>query len=70
MFLKPDTIGLIYAGGYTYNNKYSKKAILWQLHMEQTNGVVINYARNGREFGLPELPHFSVDGHCTETNTV
>jgi hypothetical protein len=35
-FLKPDTIGLIPAGGYTCNNNYSKKAMMWLLHMEQT----------------------------------
>ena len=26
--------------------------------------------RNGREYRLPELPNFSVDGYCTETNTI
>ena len=48
-FLKPDTIGLFPTGGYTCNNKYSKKAIMWLLHMEQTDGVAIEHARNGRE---------------------
>jgi hypothetical protein len=38
--------------------------------MEQTDGVSIKNARNGREYGLLELPHFSVDGYCAETNTV
>jgi len=33
-FLQPDTIGLIPTGGYTCNNKYSKKAMMWLLHME------------------------------------
>ena len=56
-FLKPDTIGLIPKGGYTCNNKYSKKAIMWLLHMEQNDGVVIKHSRNGREYRLPELPH-------------
>jgi hypothetical protein len=69
-FLKTGTIGLIPTGGYTCNNKYSKKAIMWLLNMEQTDGVVIKHARNGREYRLPELPHFSVDGYCAETNTV
>jgi hypothetical protein len=68
-FLKPDTIGLIPAGGYTCNNNYSKKAMMWLLHMEQTDGVEIKHARNGREYRLPELPRFSVDGYCPETNT-
>jgi len=42
--LKPDTIGLILTGGYTCNNKYSKKAIMWLLHMVQTDGVTIKHA--------------------------
>jgi hypothetical protein len=70
MFLKPDTIGPIPTGGYTCNNKYSKKPIMWLLHMEQTDGVAIKHARNGREYKLPDLPHFSVDGYCAITNTV
>ena len=28
------------------------------------------HARNGREYMLPELPNFSVDGYCAETRTV
>ena len=40
------------------------------LHMEKTDGVAIKHARKGREYSLPELPHFSVDGYCAETNTV
>ena len=30
----------------------------------------IKHALNGREYRLPELPHFNVDGYCAETNTV
>ena len=33
-FLQPDTIGLIPTGGYICNNNYSKKALMWLLHME------------------------------------
>ena len=69
-FLKPDTIGLIPTGGYTCNNRYSKKALMWLLHMEETDGVQIMHCRNGREYRLPELPNFSVDGYCHETNTI
>jgi len=43
---------------------------MWLLHMEQTDCVVIKDTRNGREYRLPELPHFSVDGYCADTNTV
>jgi hypothetical protein len=38
--------------------------------MEQTDGVVLKRASKGRECRLPELPHFSVDGYCAETNRV
>jgi len=69
-FLQPDTIGLIPTGGYTCNKKYSKKALVWLLHMEETDVVKIIHCRNGRDYSLPELPHFSVDGYCPETRRV
>jgi len=47
--------------GYSANNRYSKKALMWLLHMEQTDGCQIRHARNGREYRPPELPHYSVD---------
>jgi len=53
-FLKPDTIGLIPTGGYTCNNRYSKKALMWLLHMEETDGVQITHRRKGRGYRLPE----------------
>jgi G:T-mismatch repair DNA endonuclease (very short patch repair protein) len=31
---------------------------------------VIMHTRNGHEYRLPELPHFSVDGYCVETRKV
>jgi len=68
--LKPDTIGLIPTGGYTCNNRYTKKALMWLLHMEEMDGVQIKPCRNGQEYRLPELPRFSVDGYCRDTNTV
>ena len=69
-FLKPDTIGLIPDGGYRCNNNYSKKALIWLLHMEQTDGCRIMHARNGREYRPPELPNYSVDGYCPETKII
>jgi len=38
--------------------------------MEQIDGVKIMHCRNVREFSVPELPHFSVDGYCPETRTI
>jgi len=70
-FLKPETIGLIPAGGYGCYQNNSKKAFMWLLHMEAcTDGCKILHARNGREYRLPELPRFSVDDYCAETRTV
>jgi len=36
---------------------------MWLSHMEETD-VKIMHGRNGREYGLPELRRFSVDGYC------
>jgi len=69
-FLQPDNIGLIPPGGYTCNNKYSKKAMMWLLHMDQKDGVKIMHGRNGREYKVHEKPHFSVDDYCPETKTI
>ena len=69
-FLQTDTIGLIPKGGYTANIKQSKKALMWLVHREKTNGCTILHARNGRAYRLPELPKLSVDGFCHETRTV
>jgi len=33
-FLNPDTIGLIPTGGYSCNNRYSKKALMWKRRRE------------------------------------
>jgi len=33
-FLQPDTIGFIPTGEYTCKHIYSKKALIWLLHME------------------------------------
>jgi hypothetical protein len=52
-FLKPETIGLIPPRGYSENNRYSKKALLWLLRMEQTDGSQIRHASNGREYKPP-----------------
>ena len=69
-FLKTETIGLISAGGYSCNQNYSNKVIMWLLHMEEMDGCKIMHARKGREYRLPELPHFSVDGYYVETHNV
>ena len=47
--LKPDTIGLIPTGGYSGNVSYSKKALMWFVYREQTDGRRIMHGRNGRD---------------------
>ena len=69
-YLKPETIGLIVPEGYSANRKYSKKALIWLLHMERTDGCHIQHARNGREYRPPDLPHYSVEAYCAETRTI
>ena len=68
-FLKPNTIGLISPGGYSGNDNYSNKAMILLVYIDQTYGCTIFYARNGRKYRPPELPHLSVDGFCAETIT-
>jgi len=65
-FLKTDTIDLMPVGGYSGNVTYSKKALMWLVHMEQLDGVKIKHARKCRECRLPELPRYSVDGYCSD----
>jgi len=43
---------------------------MWLLHMEEMDGCKIMHTRNGREYRLPELPRFSVDGYCPETRNI
>ena len=69
-FLKPKTIGLIPAGGYSCNQNYSKKVLMWLPHMEEMDGCKIMHARNGHEFRLPEFPRFNVDSYCAEKRIV
>jgi len=57
---------LVPAGVYSCNRNYKKKALMWLLHMEEMDCCKIMHARNGREYRLPELPRFSVDGYCPE----
>ena len=47
-FLKPEIVGLIPAGGYSANNRHNKKALIWLLHMEQTDGCYITLEMGAR----------------------
>jgi G:T-mismatch repair DNA endonuclease (very short patch repair protein) len=70
LFLKPYTIGLIPNGGYTGNKNYNRKAMMWLVYREQTDGCHICHGRNGLEYRLPGLPNFIMDVFCEETKTV
>jgi hypothetical protein len=48
LFLKPYNNGLIIKGGYTGNKNYSRKAMMWLVHREQTDGCHIRHGRYGR----------------------
>ena len=69
-FLQPDTIGLMHTGGYTCNNNYNKKALMWLLHTEQIDVVKIMHCRNRREYRLPDLSRFCGEGYCPEARAV
>jgi len=68
-FLKPDTIGLIPTGGYSGNVNYSTKSLMWLVYREK-NGRKILHCRNGREYGLPDIPRFNVIGFCPDSKSV
>jgi hypothetical protein len=70
LFLKPSPLGLIPTGGFTGNVNYSKKAMMWLVDREQTDGCHILNGINGREYRLPELRKLSVYGFCSETKNV
>jgi len=64
-FLQPDTIGLIPTGECTCNNRYSKKALMWLLHMERrtvATGVKTgswNYPTSAWTVTAPRLIQFT-----------
>ena len=70
-FLKPDTIGIIPPVRYTDGRMQSRKAMMWLVYEQNSEGNRrIRHGRNGKEYRLPELPNYSVDGFCEETGTV
>jgi hypothetical protein len=48
----------------------NKKAIMWLVYREPTDGCLILHGRNGSEYRVPELTNLSVDGPCAETKPV
>jgi hypothetical protein len=64
MFLRPNTLRLIPAGGYTSNVIYSKKAIMWLTYIDKRDRCTTVHGRRGR------LQDLSVYGFRSQTNTV
>jgi hypothetical protein len=52
-YLKPDTLGLLPAGGYNGNMNYSNKSIMWLVYSQKVDACTIMHGRNGREYRLP-----------------
>jgi hypothetical protein len=69
-FLNPDTISIIPTGGYSGNDRYSKKALICLVYRKKMNACKIMHSRNGLEYRLPKLPHLRVDKFCPETKVV
>ena len=54
-------IGIVPTGGYTRQDNFSKKSILWLSLTAKRNGIHIRHALNGGEYRVPET-NFRVDG--------
>jgi hypothetical protein len=55
------SVGIIPAQGYRQEEKHSIKAMQWIKYLSTTEGVCIQYARNG---GEKEIGPYKVDGYC------
>jgi hypothetical protein len=61
-------IGLIPPGGYSYDDQYSYKSILWLELYSYRKKVRVQHALNGGEFRVPDTG-YRLDGYISETNT-
>ena len=43
---------------------------MWLLHMKEEDKCKILQVRNGREYKLPERPHYNVDEYCAEARSL
>ena len=43
---------------------------MWLAYVQMTEGRRLRHGHNGKEYRLPELQRYSVDGYCEETKTV
>jgi len=61
-------IGLIPPGGYSYEDQFSYKSILWLELFCYRNDVKIKHAMNGGEFRVPDT-NYRLDGYISESHT-
>ena len=62
--LKPNTIGLIPAGGYRRRERHSISAMKWLMWLSVKDGLDIQHALNGLEC---RVDRYKVDGKCGNT---
>ena len=62
-------IGVVPSGGYTHNDCFSKKSILWLELIAKRKGVRIQHALNGGEFLIPGT-NYRVDGYTADDGTL
>ena len=55
-FLKPNTIGLIPTGWYSCNVNHSKKALMWLVRKERTDGLVFHTVAMGENSDCQNYP--------------
>ena len=63
-------IGIIPPGGYSVQDNYSKKSLLWLELIAKRTKCRIQHALNGGEFRVGGDTNYRVDGWCENTNTV
>ena len=63
-------IGVIPAGGYSVQDKYSKKSLLWLELLAKRSGCKIQHALNGGEHFVGGGTNYRVDGWCEKKNTI
>ena len=66
--IKDDTIAMVPIRGYINSSNYSPDCIRWLDYVSKTENLYIQHALNG--LGEKRIQNISVDGYCTENNTV
>ena len=67
-FVENNTLGMVPVNGYTSNTNHSVGAIEWLDYLQRSEGCFIQHALNST--GEYKIGKYSVDGYCSEKNTV